>query len=81
MFGLKGKTITIDAMGTQTEIAKTIINGGGDYLLTLKENQPNLLNDIRLYLNTEIISQKKASVVYHRYLLKYSIYNNRFVVR
>jgi len=62
MFGLKGKTITIDAMGTQTEIAKTIINGGGDYLLTLKENQPNLLNDIRLYLNTEIISQKKDSL-------------------
>lgn len=35
---------------------------GGDYLLTLKENNLNLLNDIRLYLNTEIISQKKASL-------------------
>ena len=29
---LKGALVTIDAIGTQVEIAKTIVNGGGDYL-------------------------------------------------
>ena len=33
---LKGATITIDAMGCQTEIAKTIIEGGGNYLIAVK---------------------------------------------
>ena len=37
---LTGALVTIDAMGTQTEIAQTIIDGGGDYLLALKENWP-----------------------------------------
>ena len=37
---LKGALVTIDAMGTQKEIAQTIIDGGGDYVLTLKENWP-----------------------------------------
>lgn len=59
LFCLKGKTITIDAMGTQTEIAQTITEAGGDYLLALKDNQPTLLGDIRLYLESEMRSQKK----------------------
>ena len=37
---LAGALVTIDAMGTQTEIAQTILDGGGDYVLTLKENWP-----------------------------------------
>jgi hypothetical protein len=32
-------------MGCQTEIAKTIIEGGGDYLLAVKDNQPTLHAD------------------------------------
>jgi predicted transposase YbfD/YdcC len=40
---LRGATVTIDAMGCQTEIAQTIRDGGGDYLLAVKENQPALL--------------------------------------
>jgi predicted transposase YbfD/YdcC len=34
--------ITIDAMGTQTAIAEKIIDGKGDYILTLKGNQGTL---------------------------------------
>ena len=45
---LKGATVTIDAMGTQKEIADKIIVGGGDYLLALKGNQGNLHSDIKL---------------------------------
>ena len=37
---LTGALVTIDAMGTQTEIAQTILDGGADYVLSLKENWP-----------------------------------------
>lgn len=43
---LKGALVTIDAMGTQTEIAQTIIDKGGDYCLALKENRPVLYGDV-----------------------------------
>jgi len=53
MLELKGCIVTIDAMGTQTEIASTIIDGGADYVLAVKENQPLLHQDIELYFSTE----------------------------
>jgi len=37
---LNGALVTIDAIGTQTAIAQTILDGGGDYVLALKENWP-----------------------------------------
>jgi predicted transposase YbfD/YdcC len=37
---LTGALVTIDAMGTKKEIAQTIIDGGVDYVLALKENWP-----------------------------------------
>ena len=43
---LRDTTVTIDAMGCQTEIAKTIIAGAGQYLLAVKENQPALHQDL-----------------------------------
>ncbi len=39
MIDIKGCTITIDAMGTQKEIAKQIIQQEADYILALKGNQ------------------------------------------
>ena len=44
---LRGAVVTIDAMGCQTEIAKTIVEGGGDYLLAVKDNQPTLHEEIQ----------------------------------
>ncbi len=43
---LEGNTITIDAMGTQKEIAKKIIASNADYILAVKGNQPQLLEHI-----------------------------------
>jgi predicted transposase YbfD/YdcC len=43
---LSGATVTIDAMGCQTEIVKTITEGGGHCLLAVKENQPTLHADV-----------------------------------
>lgn len=39
--------ITIDAMGCQKEIANKIIDRQADYILAVKENQPQLLQDIK----------------------------------
>ena len=42
LLDLNGATVTIDAMGCQKEIAQKIVDGGGDYLLALKDNHPKL---------------------------------------
>jgi predicted transposase YbfD/YdcC len=44
---LQGAVVTIDAMGCQKEIAAKIRQRGGHYVLTVKENQPHLLQDIQ----------------------------------
>jgi predicted transposase YbfD/YdcC len=46
LLDLRGATVTIDAMGCQTEIAETIRAGDGHYLLAVKENQPTLHQDV-----------------------------------
>lgn len=46
LLDLKGAVVTIDAMGCQKEIAADIIDGEGEYLLAVKENQPHLYEDI-----------------------------------
>jgi predicted transposase YbfD/YdcC len=46
---LKGAIVTIDAMGCQTAIAQTIVTQGGDYLLSVKDNQPKLHEAIQEY--------------------------------
>lgn len=40
---LAGALVTIDAAGTQVDIARQIVDQGGDYLLPVKKNQPTLL--------------------------------------
>ena len=46
---LTGALVTIDAMGTQRAIAETIRKGGGDYLLSLKENWPATFKDVAAF--------------------------------
>lgn len=46
---LTGALVTIDAMGTQTKIAETIVRRGGDYLLALKDNWPVLRADVETF--------------------------------
>src|SRR5262245_21302550 len=43
---LKGTLVTIDAMGCQKAIARQIVAQGGDYVLTVKENQPQLFQQV-----------------------------------
>jgi predicted transposase YbfD/YdcC len=46
LLDLSGALVTLDAMGCQKEIAAKIVQGGGDYILAVKENQPHLHEDI-----------------------------------
>ena len=46
LLDLQGALVTIDAMGCQTEIARAVVAGGGDYIFTVKDNQPHLRADI-----------------------------------
>jgi predicted transposase YbfD/YdcC len=43
---LGGAIVTIDAIGTQKPIARTIIDQGADYVLAVKENQGHLHDDV-----------------------------------
>ena len=43
---IEGCIVTIDAMGCQREIARQIVDQGGDYVLALKENQETLHTDV-----------------------------------
>jgi predicted transposase YbfD/YdcC len=48
LLALEGATITIDAMGCQTAIARQIVAQQADYVLALKDNQPTLHELVRL---------------------------------
>lgn len=50
---LEGRLFTMDALLTQRAIAQTIVDGGGDYLMYAKENQPTLRNDIALCFDSD----------------------------
>lgn len=44
---LEGCIVTIDAMGTQPNIAQAIRDRGADYILSVKDNQPKLADSIQ----------------------------------
>lgn len=49
---VRGATVTIDAIGCQREIAARIVEGGGQYVLGLKDNQPGLHEDVSLFFDS-----------------------------
>jgi predicted transposase YbfD/YdcC len=51
---LTGSLITIDAMGCQKEIARDIVDGGGDFVIGLKDNQPKLRESIEAYFEKHL---------------------------
>ena len=54
LLDLRGAVVSIDAMGCQKAIAQMIVEGGADYVLTLKDNHPTLCEDVHLWLDTEV---------------------------
>jgi predicted transposase YbfD/YdcC len=51
LLDVTGAVVTIDAMGCQKEIAKTITEQGADDVLALKANHPTLSEAVTLFLN------------------------------
>jgi predicted transposase YbfD/YdcC len=47
LLDVTGSIITIDAMGTQREIAKKIVDNGADYILSVKGNQGRLEEEVK----------------------------------
>ena len=44
---LEGRVFTMDALLTQRAIAEAVVDAGGDYVLVVKDNQPQLLADVQ----------------------------------
>lgn len=61
LFDCAGALVSIDAMGCQKEIAQTIVAQGGDYLLSLKANQPTLHSAVSAYMQKQKPALSKAS--------------------
>jgi predicted transposase YbfD/YdcC len=51
---LTDSLITIDAMGCQKEIASDIVEGGGDFVISVKDNQPTLKETIEMYFEKHL---------------------------
>jgi predicted transposase YbfD/YdcC len=50
---IKGCIIVADALNCQKETAKTVIEGKGDYLFSVKDNQQTLKEDMESYVQDE----------------------------
>lgn len=68
----KGDVVTIDAMGTHSNIAQDIISSGADYLLFVKDNQKLLKQNIEMIYeswkgnkNPERISRNETTTTTH----------------
>jgi len=57
---VQGHIVTIDAAGTQTEIAQKIRKRKADYVLALKGNQTSLHDDVRRYFEDEELRARCA---------------------
>jgi len=75
LLDLKDSTVTIDALGCQTAIAEQIIEQGGDYVLSVKENQPVLYEDVTATFDHPDLPQ------YADYCRQYDDSHGRQVVR
>lgn len=63
MLELSGATVTIDAMGCQTEIAKQIVESDADYCLAVKGNQPTLYQGLADFFAQHLENEFKRTKV------------------
>jgi len=67
LLDISGCIVTINAMGTQTAIAKTIQKADADYVLSVKENQGHLFEDISVLFGVDQEQNfKYAALDYHK---------------
>jgi predicted transposase YbfD/YdcC len=67
VLAISGCIVTIDAIGTQTHIAQTIVAAQADYVLSVKENQGHLFEDISvLFAVDQAHDFKYANLAHHQ---------------
>lgn len=59
---VRGRIVTGDALFCQRDLCQEIMNGGGDYVFTVKDNQPSLVIDIRAGLSWEDEQRRRAAL-------------------
>ena len=59
---VKGCLFTGDALFCQRDVCQAIIEGGGEYVFTVKDNQPTLATDIRAGLSWEDEQRRRAAI-------------------
>jgi len=64
LLDLRDKIVTTDAMGCQKAIAETIVAGGGDYLLAVKDTQPPLPAELQAAFATAATPPARSSGLY-----------------
>jgi predicted transposase YbfD/YdcC len=67
---LKGAVVTTDAIGCQKDITARLIEKGAQFVISVKDNQLNLHNDIKLHFETVIADQKFEAALASNYLAK-----------
>ena len=58
---ISGCLVVADALNCQKETARVIVSGKGDYLLSVKENHPSLMRDIRDYIQDDSLRVSMSS--------------------
>ena len=68
LLAIAGCIVTIDAMGTQTSIAQAIVDAEADYVLSVKENQGHLFEDLSMLfgVDRELNFKYASSLDYHK---------------
>src|SRR5229473_2353934 len=59
---LQGRVLTMDALLTQRQVAQTIVDKGGDYVMIVKDNQPKLKEEIELVFTMPPAGDRQESV-------------------
>ena len=58
---LKDQVLTLDALLTQRHVAQTMVDAGGDYVMIVKDNQPQLRADIELVFMLPPVGDHQAT--------------------
>jgi len=58
---LKDRVVTMDALLTQRHVAQTIVDEGGDYVMIVKDNQPQLRDDIELVFTLPLADDRQET--------------------
>jgi hypothetical protein len=59
---VRGRIVTGDALFCQRDLCQEILDGGGDYVFTVKDNQPSLAIDIQAGLSWEDEQRRRAAL-------------------